>query len=314
MNFFRWIIFLILPCLVLVSCGDTSNQFVPNELVKAGVNPLNPFPTKESPIDPNNPQPTPDPGALTEPHTVGVPRKTASATGGKKIPITFIFINSSSQVLSADPQADAQRAIDTMNQRFTLKGLNFVTFQLLEAKGVVDDQFFNTNCNYLTSVANRYGTGKSMVMVVVNDLAGGCAGVSFLWKFPKDLSAVTMSEYRDPFKNGIWTPVVHEFAHSFGLHHTGNEYSGSVPTTGLINFNDYLPSSQRRCSAPIKYFINPQAKNNSTINDGILFESYHNTMYPSYGGKPDAGFFTAGYDYSMSWAFDCWYGFAKNDV
>jgi len=259
---------------------------------------------------------TPPPSSSGEEHIFGKARETAHATEGNEIPISFVFINSSSQILTNNAETEANKAIDIMNQKFMRQGLAYVKFNLKSARTVVDDLYFNTSCNQLGKVAAKYGTGNSMVMVVVNDLAGGCAGVSFLWKFPADKMAVTMSEFTDPFVHGRWTPVIHEFAHSFGLHHTGDEYPGSVPSTGLKTFNALLPSGGdgRSCNAALKYFIDPQKRHNGAEVDGVVFDSYHNTMYPSYGGQEDAGFFTAGYDYSMSWAFDCWYQFAKDDI
>lgn len=260
------------------------------------------------------PSPTPSPTSSgSDQHQYGVPKKSSSVDKAKLIPITFIFLNSSTQKLSPNPQADAARAITLMNEKFKLNGTGYVQFTLKEAREVLDNTYFTTDCNLLGSVAQKYGTGKSMVMVLVNELAGPCAGVSYLWKFPREMNAVTMAEYKDPFINGVWTPVVHEFAHSFGLHHTGNEYPGSVPKTGLYLFSSLLGNTSRSCSVPFKYFIDPKARDNSAVADGVTWASYYNTMYPSYGGKPDNGFFTSGYDYAMSWAFDCWYGFAKND-
>ena len=292
----------------LVSCNQGNVANVQDTL--APINPLNPGNPNATPtVDPGS-----DPNA--ESHVYGKPRGTAHASSGKPIPISFVFLNSSTEVLTNNPESEAAKAIDIMNQRFTRLGVSYVKFVLKEAKAVVDDIYYNTSCNLLGSVASKYGTGTSMVMVVVHDLGGSCAGVSYLWRFPKDKNAVTMSEYTDPFVNGKWTPVVHEFAHSFGLQHTGDEYPGSVPKTGLYTFNNLLTgvSNGRSCKTEFKYFIDPAKRHNGAVSDGVTYDSYYNTMYPSYGAQPDNGFFTSGYDYSNSWAFDCWYEFAKNDI
>ncbi len=254
-----------------------------------------------------------DPGA----HNFGDVALGGQCDNGKLVPITFVFVNSSSKALSSNVQADADQALDKMNELFRYQGHAHIQFVLKEAKEVVDNTYHNTACNYLSSVSQKYASTDSMVMLFVNDLQGGCAGVSWLWVFPKDSYSVTMAEYRHPFELGKFTPVIHEFAHSFGIHHTGNEYQGSVPMTGLHTFNAVLNRggrSSRRCQEQFSYFIDPVRRNTSGQAGGLTWNSYHNTMYPSFGGQPDLGFFTEGYDYSMSWAFDCWYKFALNDI
>lgn len=239
----------------------------------------------------------------------------------KEVPITFVFVNSSSKVLSNNVQLDAQKAIDKINLLFSHQNHSLIKFKLKEAKEVVDNNYHNSDCdNKFYSATQKYSQIDSLVMLVVNDLAGSCAGVSWLWVFPKDKMAVTQVEYRSPFVQGIWTPMVHEFSHSMGVHHTGNEYSGSVPATGLLSFNQYLGSpyginKSKKCKNDFKYFVDPQKRNTQAIIDGLDFNSYHNTMYPSYGGQPDKGFFNSpGYAYSFSWAYSCWYEQIEADL
>ncbi len=256
-------------------------------------------------------------GCATGNHTVGDIATGGHCGKGKLIPITFVFVGSSSKTLSQDPQADAQKALDNMNEQFSHLGHEYIQFKIKEAIEVKDDQYHNTTCNALSSVSSKYSSSDSMVMLFVNDLQGSCAGVSWLWVFPKDSFSVTMAEYKYPFQQNSFTVVTHEFAHSFGLHHTGNEYNGSVPTTGLKTFNQIISMggrNSRRCPDEFKYFIDPQARNTSASAGGLNWNSYHNTMYPSFGGQPDNGFFTDGYDYAMSWAFSCWYRFAIDDL
>ncbi len=263
---------------------------------------------------------TPDPngdGCDPGTHALGDVAQGGQCDNGKLVPITFVFVNSSSKTLSSDPDADADLALAKMNEKFRHQGHAHIQFKLKEAIEVVDNTYHNTSCNFLSSVSSKYASTDSMVMLLVNDLQGGCAGVSWLWVFPSDSFSVTMAEYKYPFEQGKFTPVIHEFAHSFGIHHTGNEYQGSVPTTGLKTFNSILNQggrNSRRCSEQFSYFIDPVRRNTAGQAGGLTWNSYHNTMYPSFGGQPDNGFFTSGYDYSMSWAFDCWYKHALNDI
>lgn len=250
-------------------------------------------------------------------HVPGQPGEGGHCGEGKDIPITFVFVNSSSKKLSNDAEGDALKAIDHMNNLYSHQGYQYIQFKLKEAIEVVDNTYHNTSCSNLQQISRKYGSNDSLVMLFVNDLSGGCAGVSFLWVFPSDDFSVTMAEYRYPFQQDNYTPVVHEFAHSMGLHHTANTYSGSTPGTGLRTFNNWISQggrNSRRCAEPFQYYIHSSATNTSAQSGGVNWNSYHNTMYPSFGGKPDNGFFTEGYDYAMSWAFDCWYKFAEQDV
>ncbi|MCB9091805.1 MAG: hypothetical protein H6621_03250 [Halobacteriovoraceae bacterium] len=235
------------------------------------------------------------------------------------IPITFVFIDSAESALSPDPQTDAETAIDVLNQAFQFEGNQYIKFSLKEVKNVVDETYYNTSCNLLAEISSVYGESGTLTMIFVNDLEGGCAGVSYLWGFPSSAQAVTMAEYRFPFILNSFTPIRHEFAHLMGLHHTAYSYPGAAPDTGLNSFNkllrmSYRLSEDRECPATFYYFIDPIPQNTKALSGTIEWNSYVNTMYPSFGNKPDDGFFTDGYDYAMSRAFSCWYSFALEDI
>jgi|GEM_PF-4226019 len=234
----------------------------------------------------------------------------------EKIPITFVFINSSSRKLSTDIQLDSTVAIDALNSAFYHQGNQFIEFTLSKSIEIVDDAFYNSSCSLLGAAARKFGQKNALVMIFVNDLSGSCAGVSWMWAFPSNSISATMVEYRYPFIRGDFTPVVHEFAHMMGLNHTGNAFEGSVPKTGIKTFNEWLKFgslSEKRCSQEFVYYIDPEKESTASQVKGVSWNSYQNTMYPSFGSKPDNGFFTSGYDYSVSWAFDCWYHIATSE-
>lgn len=312
-----------------------NNPWTPPTTPPGNPNPGNPNPGNPAPGNPNpgNPAPNPDPGGSG---TFGTPIKGGygNDSAAKEVPVTFVFVNSSTQKLTNNVQGDAQTALAKMNALFkSADGHQHIKFKIKNAIEVISDTYFNTSCSgtVLNNVGTTYGTSDSMVMLFVNDLASGCAGVSWLWTFPKDQYAVTMAEYRYPFgPSPAWTPVVHEFTHSFGFDHTGDEYSGSVPSTGLKNFKALVSgggrSTYRTCPTDFKYFIDPLKRTttryvttagavSNTDNGGILHNPYGNTMYPSFGGQVDTGFFgSPGYHYSFSWGFHCWYNLAKADI
>lgn len=251
------------------------------------------------------------------PHSVGSISMGGHCGNGEKIPLTLVFLNSTNKTLSEDINLDAQKTLDVMNNKFSHNSHSYLKFKLKNVYEVVDDAFHNSSCDGPTmdALANRYGSTDSMVMIFANDLVGSCAGVSWLWVFPGDKNSITLAEYDYPFVFDDFTPVVHEFAHSFGLPHTSNTYASEPSDYGVHSINHWIQAgrSSRRCQNNSIFFVDKSEASTSTRVENLDWNSYDNTMYPFFGDKVDGGFFTPGYDYASSWVFDCWYDFAKKD-
>ncbi|MDH4466716.1 MAG: hypothetical protein QE271_01555 [Bacteriovoracaceae bacterium] len=271
--------------------------------------------------DPNSVTPTP-----TSTPTGPTPTPTSSGNGNPggngqpgEIPITLIFLKTNTEQLTSNVQADAESAIAKFNEKFLVNGVQTVKFYLYEAKEILDAVYFRTNCNLLGSVGQKYGDDQSQKMIFVNDLAGGCAGVSYVNSYFKITPkyAITMCEYAPYFDNNNETAMVHEFAHSFGVNHTANIYPGSVPGTGRRPHNEYLDLtsiSSRRCQSSLMYYIHTGPGSTNATADGIIYDSFLNSLYPSYGGQSDNGFFTAGYNVDTKSIFECWNEYAQGDL
>ncbi len=251
------------------------------------------------------------------PHSVGNISYGGHCGNGELIPLTLVFLNSKNKRLSQDINDDANKTLEIMNEKFSHNSHDYLKFKLKEVYEVEDNAFHNSSCDGATmdALSDRYGSTDSMVMIFANDLVGSCAGVSWLWVFPKDKNSITLAEYDYPFVLNDFTPVVHEFAHSFGLPHTSNYYATDVNEYGAHSINHWIASgrSERRCQNDSIFFIDKNEASTSSRASNLNWNPYHNTMYPFFGDKVDAGFFTEGYDYGSSWVFDCWYDFAKKD-
>ncbi|MCB9094814.1 MAG: hypothetical protein H6621_07075 [Halobacteriovoraceae bacterium] len=239
---------------------------------------------------------------------------------GTEIPMTFIYLKSGGTSLSANPMADAEKTIARLKQKYNYNGEQLVDFKIKEAKEVEDTQYFNTTCNNIGAVANKYPSPDSMTMVFVNSLASGCLGVSYLWVFPSMNQSVTMARYDAAYQNPQQAEVVdHEFGHSFGLHHVANTYQGSTPGTGIKGFNDWLNmesvNQNRRCTENFDYYIHNGGNNTAATAGGVTWNSFENIMYPSAAPRQNPpSFFTDGYNVAMPKAMKCWNEFAQKDI
>ncbi len=251
------------------------------------------------------------------PHSVGNISLGGHCGNGKLIPLTLVFLNSKNKKLSQNINIDAQKTLQVMNEKFSHQSHNYLKFKLKNVYEVEDNAFHNSSCDGPTmdALSERYGSTDSMVMIFANDLVGSCAGVSWLWVFPKDKNSITLAEYNYPFVFDDFTPIVHEFAHSFGLPHTSNSFASQSNDYGAHSINHWIQAgrSPRRCQNDSIFYVDKSEASTSTQASNLNWNSYDNTMYPFFGDKTDGGFFTAGYDYASSWVFDCWYDFAKKD-
>jgi len=252
-----------------------------------------------------------------DPHEIGMISYGGQCDNGKLIPLTLVFLNSRNKKLSEDINQDASKTLEVMNEKFSHDSHSYLKFRIKRVYEVEDNAFHNASCDGATmdALSQRYGSTDSMVMIFANDLVGSCAGVSWLWVFPKDKNSITLAEYDYPFVFDDFTPVVHEFAHSFGLPHTSNTFASDPNDYGSHSINHWVQAgrSERRCQSNSLFFIDKNETSTSTRASGLSWNSYDNTMYPFFGDKTDDGFFTQGYDYASSWVFDCWYDFAKKD-
>lgn len=231
----------------------------------------------------------------------------------QKINLSFVFVNSSDTILSFDSNHDADLIISKLNDAFNDDSHQHLKFNKLSVEEVYDDRYFIANCSDFDEVFNSYGKTNAMTVVIVYGLQGGCSGVAHIWTSPAQRYSGIMVEYDYDisYSAGVYA---HELGHNFGLHHSAETYTGSVPETGLKSFNKLVKKDrllEKSCKYDFYYFVDPNSESMETEKKGIMFNSFENMMYPSYGDGFERSFFTEGYDYSVSRAFDCWYSLAK---
>ncbi|MCB9095097.1 MAG: hypothetical protein H6621_08525 [Halobacteriovoraceae bacterium] len=234
----------------------------------------------------------------------------------RQVATHVVFINASSELLVDDPETAAREALDEINTRFRDKdGHQHLKFYLQSFESVIDDLFFIGSCEDLDSMLDLYGKANTFTLLFNYELLGACNGVAHLWTLPEDKYSGFLVEY-DGQLDSLADVAAHELAHNLGLHHSANTYDGSVPLEGLHDFNKLLDYGARftgRCEQSFYYFIDPLSGNSVSRERGFVFNSYHHLMYPSYGDDVQRSFFTSGYDYSSSQAFNCWMDqFKKN--
>ncbi len=231
----------------------------------------------------------------------------------QSVEISFVFINSSSEQLSFNANNDADRTVDSLNLHFISHGHRHLKFVVNTVEEVIDDLYYNTECNFLDNVMGLYGKQDSLTFVFVNDLADSCRGVAKLWVNPEDFRSGLLLQHSTniEFFAGIYA---HELGHNVGLHHSARTYSQSAPVSGLYSFNELLGLGgvlPDRCDYDFMYFIDPRSQSTNSVESGITFNSYENIMYPSFGDGIERTFLSQGYDYSTTRAFDCWYNLLK---
>ncbi len=234
-------------------------------------------------------------------------------TEKQTVDISFVFVNSSSEQLSFNANNDAIRIINSLNQQFKSGNYQHLKFSLKTVEEVSDDLYTNTECDNLESVLELYGKLDSLTFVLVNDLASTCRGVAKLWVNPAYRFSGLLLEYNQNIESYAHV-YAHEIGHNLGLHHSARTYAESAPVSGLYNFNQLLGMGGvlfNRCATDFPYFIDPQAQSQNSSDSGYSFNSYQNTMYPSYGDGVTRSFFSEGYQGSSSRAFDCWYDVVK---
>jgi hypothetical protein len=236
----------------------------------------------------------------------------ATASNKYSIPLHFRFLNAVDYELSDDPDADADLAISKLNQVMQNQGHQYIKFTKGTVESVIDEAYHFTTCTLsnLAQVINKYKRNDGIVVLLVNGLEGACAGMAPILAGPNDSESVALVEYHDPMVHGVFNPFAHEIGHIIGFFHT----MSTAHMLGLHFWNDRMEQGivsnpSLVCEKNFFYYIEEEDSIEGDLVSSIInWEPQNHLMKPFYDGSVEtSSLFTEGYDYTSSWALDCYH-------